>query len=139
MRIEFLKKAIVFAIVSAIIVCNTPTVKAWEELIHINWNTYQQFNTFLSDFFRADSGLQVLPDQTRSMLYLIQEHALPNFRLSPLISSNVWVSQRIIESAWPIHLEPESDFLFVFLEEVENYSSCKKLDEKEDIVLVHCD
>ena len=98
-------------------------------------NPYQSFQ----NIFTPNTGTEILPSQVKQMLIMLEDNHLKDYQLSSELENDIYIMQRMVESAWPIKLENSSLNYFSSRKDLELYASCKILDQKEDVVLVYCD
>jgi len=83
------------------------------------------------------SGESVLPEPALEILGFIRERGLKTYRLSPVLKSNVYICQRVTESAWLLaRPDPGSGNLFIDKSELGAYKTAGALTEKANVVLV---
>ncbi len=86
------------------------------------------------------SGENVLPEPAREILGFIRERGLKTYRLSPVLRNNVYINQRVTESAWLVaRPDPGSRYLFIDKSELSAYKSAGALLEKANVALVIVD
>lgn len=85
-----------------------------------------------------NSGKHVLPHQVLKMLDMIKENEISNYQLSNIIDKDTLLHQRIVESSWPVKLEEDSHFFFIYEEELKDFPNCTIVDQREGIFLVDC-
>jgi hypothetical protein len=74
-----------------------------------------------------DSGRAVLSEPVLRMIDLLREHGVERYRYSERIGADRFVSQRLIEGAWPIRFQPDAAFLVSYLSEA---SDCEAVDQR---------
>jgi hypothetical protein len=95
----------------------------------------------LIKIYDSEIGIQdetLTPPEVRQMLSLIQKYQLPDFNISPAVEGNVFMSGRLIETAWPIKQETDSKNIFLLSAEAGQYRQCAQLGSEKGIILVHC-
>lgn len=121
-----------------IIYFNTPAIDTLIHLHQSNMRTSQNISSTLKLIFSPNTGQEVLPDQVQNMLSLLKTHQLVDYQISSALFSNQRTMQRITESAWPIKMTTSSSFHLITSDEMNKYSSCSVIDQKEDVALVYC-
>jgi len=91
----------------------------------------------LSDITSAGAGERVLPPPVQAMLALLRGHSVDTYRVSPKIAADPLISQRIVESAWPIRPNRAANWYLAFAAEALP-TNCRSLDRREDVVLARC-
>jgi len=71
------------------------------------------------------SGEIALTEPVLHTIELLRANRIESFRLSPAMSGEEFVRQRLIEGAWPIRFEESSSFLIAYLDE---YTDCALVD-----------
>ena len=84
------------------------------------------------------SGEHILPPAVQEMLSLLREHNLSSYQISKKIKADLLVHQRIIESAWPRRLSPESRHQFILISELDHSLNCREVERRKEVVLVFC-
>lgn len=135
---RFRNFTLVAACVLVILVFKMPTVETISEIKNTNLKAFQSFKPSLNTILTPNTGLEVLPKGARQMLELVKIHSVPDYRLSDSLLQDPLISQRIIESAWPIKMEITSRYLFLLTPEITNYPACDKIDRRDDIILAYC-
>jgi hypothetical protein len=77
----------------------------------------QQLRSALRNLVTQNSGEEVLPSLVRDMLALLRRHAIQEYAISPEISANMVLHQRVIESAFPKRMVPTAHYLLALAEE----------------------
>lgn len=131
------KLILVLTILISIIFFN-PSPNAYIHMITSTLNTVQHPKKPFRLIAEPNSGKEVLPHQVLKMLDMIEDKEIDDFQLSSKFEGDILIKQRIVESAWPIKLENESNYLFTYEEELEDYSGCSIIDQRESIYLVNC-
>ncbi len=72
------------------------------------------------------------------MLSIIRKNHLSNYYISPVFLADNGINLRILETAWPIKMNPWSKFLFISKNEIELYKQCDIKDFQREIVYVYC-
>ena len=88
-----------------------------------------------SDFFVPQGGEWRLTDEIRTQLGLLRRHSVERFYFSPLVKQ--YHAQRIIETAYPIQLDPGAHFLLYLTTETWP-GSCKLIEASHGFALVSC-
>lgn len=87
--------------------------------------------------FTPQSGENVLPEPALEILGFIRGRGLTTYRLSPVLRNNVYICQRVTESAWLIaRPDPGSRNLFIDKSEFGAYKSAGAMTEKANVALV---
>lgn len=92
----------------------------------------------LTNLLTPHTGLEVLPEPVQQMLALIDENAITSYRLSPQMSEDYHIVQRIVESAWPIRMTDEASSVFTAIDEIADFNTCEWIDQTEEVTLVNC-
>ena len=92
----------------------------------------------LNNLLTPHTGLEVLPEPVQQMLVLIDEYAISSYRLSPQMSADYHIVQRIVESAWPLRMSEQATSVFTTLDETDDFPACELIDEAEEVALVNC-
>ena len=93
----------------------------------------------LQEILAPDSGKkQALPMLVYYMLQFMQKHPLQDFSLAGQKFQDQKTQQRIIESAWPIRLDPASKNVFVLPDAMADYKTCTVIDQRINVELVRC-
>jgi hypothetical protein len=92
----------------------------------------------LVNLFAPNTGLEVLPVPVQDMLRILKKTNKETYKLSPEISSDGEIMQRIVEAAWPRKLEETSPYIFINSDESDQYKLCEVVDDLEDLTLVDC-
>lgn len=94
----------------------------------------------INNLLTPHTGLEVLPEQVQQMLGLIEGHdEVTAYRLSPGLSEDYHIVQRITESAWPVRPVPDAPYVLISLAELPDFNTCMILDQTEEVALVDCD
>ena len=92
-----------------------------------------------TNIFTGGTGREVLPIPVQQMLTLMERNNIRTYQLSAQFSQDPEISQRIIESSWPLRYNPESQFvLFAPSEKTSYLSHCVLIDEREEVALGKC-
>ena len=87
--------------------------------------------------FTPQSGENVLPEPALEILGFIRERGLTTYRLSPVLRNNVYICQRVTESAWLLaRPDPGSRNLFIDKSELGAYKTAGVLTEKANVALI---
>ena len=121
-----------------IVLVRMPVLNTWIEIRESNINTFQSFKPSISQLFAPNSGRDALPRTVREMLSLLKEHQITEYRLSASFEADPFISQRIVESAWPIKKEPTSSYVFHPIQELNTLADCTEIDKRRDVALVFC-
>ena len=124
--------------VLVIVLFNTPILDTGTELKQWNLNTVQNYKRTLINIFTPNSGQEVLPGQVRQMLSLLKSNHVISYRLSRQLHRDPLIMQRIVESAWPIKMDPASPYLLNLPDEPNNDPACTVIDHRKDVVLANC-
>lgn len=131
------KLILVLTILISIIFFN-PSPNAYIHMITSTLNTVQHPKKPFRLITEPNSGKEVLPHQVLKMLDMIEDKEIDDFKLSSKFEGDILIKQRIVESAWPIKLDDESHYFFTYEEELEYFSGCSIIDQRESIYLVNC-
>src|SRR6266568_4667976 len=77
----------------------------------------QHLRSALRNLVTQNSGEEVLPSLVRDMLALLRRHDVQEYAISPEISANLVLHQRVIESAFPKRMVPTAHYLLALAEE----------------------
>lgn len=130
--------ALVAVSVLVIVLFKTPVLDAWIEIRDTNLRAFQSFKPSISRLFTPDSGREVLPSEVQQMLSLLQENKITGYRLANSIEQDPLISQRIVESAWPMKKEAASPYILYPIEEIADLTGCVEVAKGKDIALVRC-
>jgi len=72
------------------------------------------------------------------MLALLRSHQIISYNISGKIMNDPALHQRIVESAWPRRMSPESNYKFIFISELDNSSNCREIERRKEVALVFC-
>jgi len=92
----------------------------------------------LNNLLTPHTGLEVLPEPVQQMLALIEEHKITSYRLSPQMSADYHIVQRIVESAWPLRMSEQATSVFTAIDETGDFPACQVIDQAEEVSLVNC-
>jgi hypothetical protein len=123
--------------VLGILLLQSPVISIWGQLLQSNLKAWNNPSVTLSTIYNSAPGGQVLPKQTRQVLAILQNQKIPDYQISARLHDSL-VQQRIIESTWPLKMEPTSHYYFVYLDEASQYPNCTVVDQKRTIALVQC-
>ncbi|MBW8010312.1 MAG: hypothetical protein FVQ83_03585 [Chloroflexi bacterium] len=115
----------------------TPAIDTLMEVKQSDLNTINDPGGALSNILSPDTGREVLPSQVQQMLKLLHRNNISNYQLSNQYEEGLGI-QRIIEGIWPIKIEPISSYFIISHNEIDDFSSCERIDETKDVVLVYC-
>ena len=116
----------------------SPILDGFTKLAQSNLITLSHPKKPLRLILTPGSGKEVLTHQVIKMLDLIEIHEIPNYQISSQLDQDLLITQRIIESAWPIRREKDSPYYLIFEEEILDYQDCSIIDSKDPIYLVNC-
>jgi hypothetical protein len=91
----------------------------------------------LSEFTKPGTGERVLPTSVQAMLELLRSHGVKAYRVSSKIAADPLISQRIVESAWPIRPDRSSSWYLAFAAETLPVT-CLSYGHRQDVVLARC-
>ena len=111
---------------------------AYEHMITSTLKTASHPKQPLRLIVEPNSGKHVLPHQVLKMLDMIDENEIANYQLSSTFEQDILLYQRIVESSWPIKLEEDSIYVFIYEDELIDFSDCSIIDQREGIYLVNC-
>ena len=83
-------------------------------------------------------GEYVLPSTVQEMLALLRSHQVVSYQISEKIMNDPLFHQRIVESAWPRRVSPESNYRLILIPELDNSSNCREVERRKEVVLVFC-
>jgi hypothetical protein len=84
------------------------------------------------------AGEHVLPSAVQEMLALLRNHQVVSYKISEKIMNDTLLHQRIVESAWPRRMSPESNYKLIFIPELDNSHNCREVERRKEVVLVFC-
>jgi hypothetical protein len=108
----------------------------WRSIISLLYNGHGR--SMLRDLVTPNSGEYVLPPPVRDMLALLRQREIQEYALSPQISADVLLNQRIIESAFPRRMVPTSPYLLTRVGE-QLPAKCRPMAVEKGIQLAACD
>lgn len=117
---------------------STPLSEALNRVKSTALNAAADPSAMVNDLFTADSGRENLDWDILWMNTAIQEFDLDDYRLSPNLEAETRIIQRVVETAWPVKLEPTSLNVFISQEEQAQFDKCDLVDKERNILLVHC-
>ena len=134
------KHRIVVLIAIFVFLYKPPIVETVGNLFRSSYHVVRDFSSFQTNLQTPHSGEQVLPPAVQEMLTFIRAYHLKNYQISEEISTaeNGLIYQRIIESAWPIKMDPKSKNRFIFVSERDSTFDCVEKERKKEIALVCC-
>lgn len=134
------KKALVTIIVPVLfgLMFYTPIEDALTKISSTTVNAFSNPSTTLYNLFKPNSGREILSWEIQWVNSIIDDRNLTDYQLSPKLFSDLFVHQRIVETAWPVKLETDSKYVFIFTEEIAFYSGCELIDQKMEIAYVDC-
>ena len=115
----------------------TPLLETIIDIKTINLTTFSAFRPAVNKLFTPNSGREVLPGVVQQMLQLAETSSLPDYRLSSALSNDPLIQQRMVESAWPVKIEPTSNYLFLLATETTD-NTCSEIGRKGNIILAYC-
>ena len=107
---------------------NFKTIRVLRKQVNLNWGKITIPNS---------DRLSFLPQETISMIAMLNKHHVTSYRFSTGIKSNDLVAQRMIEGALPLSYNPESQYYFLLGNETLP-QGCSLVDSSGDINLAHC-
>lgn len=134
------KPSIVLVLVLAAfyIVRYSPSIMAIRAMQRVTNLAFSQPEQSLRDLFSPNSGLYVLPDQVELLQSIVVRYKLPDFRISADFQADYHKMQRIVESAWPVRISENSEFVFITPGESSNFTTCEVLEPGDEVILVQC-
>lgn len=94
--------------------------------------------SFQLNLTTPNTGEYVLPSAVQEMLALLRSHQVVSYNLSGKIINHPLLYQRIVESAWPRRMSPESNYKLIFISELDHSSNCREVERRKEVVLVFC-
>jgi len=130
----------VILLVVFVILYKPPIVEAIGNLFRSAFYALTDIQPFQLNLKTPHAGEHVLPSAVQEMLTLLRAHHLNDYQISERIriAENGLIHQRIIESAWPIRMNPKSDSKFIFISETDTTTNCMEIERKKEIALVFC-
>lgn len=119
----------------------TPTFDSIIQLRNNTISVYEDKKIDLREVLAPNSGLfsnKFVPNEVKEMLMLIDRFQLNDYQISKSMQENQSIFQRIVETAWPIKMEPFSQNLFFSIDDLDQYKGCIEIGRESEIVLVHC-
>mgnify|MGYP001109620523 FL=1 len=92
----------------------------------------------LNNLLTPHTGLEVLPEPVQQMLTFIDNYEITSYRLSPQLSADYHIVQRIVESAWPLRMTDQATSVFTAIDETNDFPACELIDQAEEVALVNC-
>lgn len=120
------------------LVFNTSTLNYLLMIKQADVPALQHPKAIINTLFTPNTGREVLPNPVQIMVSIIQELKITDYKLSPEITDNMELMQRIIESAWPVKLEVNSPYTFITQNERLEFQNCTFIKQIEDVILVSC-
>lgn len=108
----------------------------WRTLIALA--SGEQARSALRDLVTPNSGEQVLPPLVRDMLALLRQRGIQEYALSPQISADPLLHQRIVESAFPRMMVSTAPYLLARVGEPLS-AKCNSVAVEKGIELAACD
>lgn len=134
-----LKNFILIATATLVIVLfKAPVLNTWTEIKASNLETFQTFKPSISKVFMPNSGNEILSNNVKRMLSLLHENGIAEYRICNSFREDPLTNQRIVESAWPIRLEPTSKYLLCPMEEIKTITGCNEIANLKDVSLAYC-
>jgi len=123
-----------------IIIFNTRCPFAWNDIIISNLDVIVRPSFFVKNLFSANTGIgeNTVDKKIVWMLSVINNNQFDNYNLSDSLDQDGEINQRIVETTWPLKQDKDSKIIFLRPEEMINYSSCDLIDQKWEIIVVHC-
>jgi len=102
------------------------------------FNVAADVHSFQSNLRTPHAGEHTLPSAVREMLALLRSRQVDSYDISGKIMNNLLLHERIVESAWPRKMFPESNHKLMFISELDGYAHCKEVDRRKEVALVFC-
>jgi len=130
------------AILLILFVCfyKPPIVEAIGKVFGSTFFAAINFQSFQSNLKTPRAGEYVLPSAVKEMLVFLRAHQLESYEISEQMKNkkNITIHQRIVESAWPIRIDPKSKYKLIFINESDDYSNCTVKERGKEAALVFC-
>lgn len=108
------------------------------ELHDATFRSLHHLETFRANLDIPRAGeQQALPGVALEVMAMLDRHGLATYRLSESLSSNDWVLQQIVASAWPRRFEPAASALFVGNGDAVD-ARCRMVEQGREVSLVSC-
>lgn len=102
------------------------------------FNVATNFHSFQSNLRTPHAGEQALPSAIQEMLALLRGRQVDSYTISGKIMKDLLLHERIVESAWPRKMSPESNYKLMFIFELDRYSHCREVERRKEVALVFC-
>jgi len=112
--------------------------KTLETIMIYNLGAVKDFRSFQSNLKTPHAGEHVLPPANQEILALLRNHQLDSYNISEKIMNDELIYQRLIESAWPRKMSPDSKYKFMFVSELDDSSTCREVGRRKEAALVFC-
>jgi len=96
------------------------------------------FHSFQSNLRTPHAGEHTLPSAVQEMLALLRGRQVDSYTISGKIMKDLLLHERIVESAWPRKMSPESNYKLMFISELVRYSHCREVERRKEVALVFC-
>lgn len=120
---------------------STPALDTFVQLRNTTKYSFENKREVFEELFTPGSGLLTLesiPSEVKEMLILLDRYPLKNYQISTGLEENPLILQRIIETSWPIKMEPFSQYSFLYISEKNLYKDCEEIGHETEIILVYC-
>ena len=136
------RRAALGLVVGTALVLIFTRIPVWDGLTHLV-QTDAQFvqnpPANLREIMAPNTGLkETLPILVQHILLILQKHPLAAYSLAGEKFKDDLIHERIVESTWPVRLDPASKDVFVLSEDMPLNSTCRLVDQWKDVALVHC-
>lgn len=129
---------LIISTILVFLVFNTSTLNFLLMIKQADLPALQHPKGIINTIFTPNTGREVLPNQVQIMLSIIQELNITDYKLSPEITNNGEVVQRVVESSWPVKFEVTSSNTFITQNERLEFQNCMFIKQIEDVILVSC-
>lgn len=102
------------------------------------FNVAANFHSFQSNLAIPHAGEHALPSAIQEMLALLRGRQVDSYSISGKIMNDLLLHERIVESAWPRKMSPDSHYKLMFIFELDRYAHCREIERRKEVALVFC-
>ena len=128
----------IFLLIVFLILFKPPIVETIGKLFRCTFFAITDIRSFQLNLTTPRTGEHILPPAVQEMLALLRRHQIISYNISGKIMNDPTLHQRIVESAWPRRMSPESNYKFIFISELDNSSNCIEIERRKEVALVFC-
>jgi len=121
-----------------LIVFKPPIVDTIGQRFRCLFHVITDIQSFHRNLITPNTGEHVLPSAVQEMLALLSSHQVVSYNLSRKILNHTLLHQRIVESAWPRKMSPESNNKLILISELDSSPNCKEVERRKEVALVFC-